>query len=55
MSLLLLIIGCVAGGLLWQEVRRLREWVEMLEAYAVVQTVPAEVDVPRTACIPPEP
>ncbi|MEH3120828.1 MAG: DUF2339 domain-containing protein [Sphingomonas phyllosphaerae] len=55
MSLLLLIIGCVALGLVWQEVQRLRERVEMLEAWFTTPSIPEAVEAPPTAYVPPEP
>lgn len=54
MSLLLLIVGCVALVLLWQEVRGLRERVEMLEA-CVTAEIPAAEEAPPAVPAPPEP
>lgn len=54
MSLLLLIVGCVALVLLWQEVRGLRERVEMLEA-CVTAAIPAAEEAPPAVPAPPEP
>ena len=55
MSLLLLIVGCVAIGLLWQEVRRLRDRVETLEGWFAASATPVAVAAPPSVYIPPEP
>lgn len=55
MSLLLLIVGCVALARLWQEVRQLRERIELLEAGVTAPAVPAPADAPRAVYVPPEP
>lgn len=54
MSLLLLIVACVALALLWQEVRQLRERVDMLEAGAMALPIPAAAEAPRTVYVPSE-
>lgn len=55
MSLLLLIVFSVALGLLWQEVRRLRDRVEMLEAGVQAPMIPAAAEAPQTVYVPLEP
>ncbi|RSU45914.1 DUF2339 domain-containing protein [Sphingomonas sp. S-NIH.Pt15_0812] len=55
MSLLLLIVCSVALALLSQEVRRLRERVDMLEAGATASPISAAGEAPRTVYVPPEP
>ena len=54
MSLLLLIVGCVAIGLLWQEVRRLRDRVETLEDWFAASAAPVAVAAPPSMYLPPE-
>lgn len=55
MSLLLLIVGCMALGLLWQEVQRLRDRVETLEGWVAASAIPVAVEAPPPVYIPPEP
>ncbi|MEP9402085.1 DUF2339 domain-containing protein [Sphingomonas silueang] len=55
MSLLLLIVGCVAIGLLWQEVRRLRDRVATLEDWFTASAAPVAAAASRSVYIPPEP
>lgn len=55
MSLLLLIVGCVAIGLLWQEVRRLRDRVERLEDWFAMSAAPAATAAPPSMYLPAEP
>ena len=54
MSLLLLIVGCVAIGLLWQDVRRLRDRVETLEDWFTASAAPVAAAASPSVYIPPE-
>ena len=55
MPLLLLIVGCLAIGFLWQEVRRLRDRVETLEGWFAASATPVAAVPSQPVYVPLEP
>lgn len=53
MSLLLLIVMCLAVGLFWKQIWRLRERVEMLKSSILALTIAASAKLPPTVYIEP--